>query len=81
MSKNVIRLSEASVGKEYVIERVEGHGLFKRRLLDMGLVPGEKVKVVRVAPLGDPIDLVTRGFDVSVRKSEASLVWVRGVEG
>ncbi|MCD6368292.1 MAG: FeoA domain-containing protein [Thermoproteales archaeon] len=59
--------------------RVEGRGFVKRRMLDMGLTPGVKVKIVRVAPLGDPLDIVVRGYNLSIRKNEASLVIVREV--
>ncbi|RLE63629.1 MAG: ferrous iron transport protein A [Thermoprotei archaeon] len=67
------------MNKVYEIVRVEGRGFVKRRMLDMGLTPGVKVKIVRVAPLGDPLDIVVRGYNLSIRKNEASLVIVREV--
>ena len=72
-----LRLSEASIGKTYQIERIEGSGFVRRRLIDMGLVPGTKVKIVGTAPLGDPINLVAKGYNLTIRKSEASMIIVK----
>jgi ferrous iron transport protein A len=63
-------------GQTGVVVRVEGKGPARRRMLDMGLAPGAEVKVVRVAPLGDPIEFEVRGYSLSLRKSEASTVIV-----
>ncbi|MEA3408281.1 MAG: FeoA domain-containing protein [Chloroflexota bacterium] len=59
-------------GQEGIVIRVGGKGPARRRMMDMGLVPGAEVKVVRVAPLGDPIEFEVRGYSLSLRKSEAS---------
>ena len=74
-----IRLSNAEIGKTYIIVGIEGKGFIKRRLLDMGILPGLKIKVMRVAPLRDPIEVSVRGIPVSVRKSEARYVLVKEV--
>lgn len=58
------------------ILRVEGVRSVVRRLMELGLVPGTDVQVVRAAPLGDPIELVVRGVHLSVRRSEARLIYV-----
>jgi len=71
-----VRLSELSLGKEAVVVRIEGDPLLKRRLRDMGLIKGEKVKVEHVAPLGDPIDIIVKGTHISLRRSEAEKIEV-----
>ncbi|MHA1860487.1 MAG: FeoA family protein [Candidatus Asgardarchaeia archaeon] len=75
-----LRLSEASIGRTYQVERIEGSGFIRRRIIDMGLVPGTEVKIVGTAPLGDPINLVARGYNLTIRKNEASMVIVRVVD-
>ena len=73
------RLAEAEVGKTYEIVRLEGFGAVWRRIMDMGLVPKTKVKLINVAPLGDPLDLEVKGFNLSIRKNEASAIIVKEV--
>jgi ferrous iron transport protein A len=63
--------------KAVVVEAVEGDRPFRRRIMEMGLVPGTKVRVVAVAPLGDPLTLELRASTLSIRKREAELVRVR----
>ncbi len=72
-----LRLSEATIGKTYQVERIEGSGFIRRRIIDMGLIPGTKIKVVGTAPLGDPIDIIARGYNLTIRKSEASKIIVK----
>jgi len=74
-------LAEAKVGETYEIVSVNGEGFIRRRILDLGLTVGSKVKVVATAPLGDPIDIEVKGFNLSIRRNEASAVKVRPVEG
>jgi DtxR family Mn-dependent transcriptional regulator len=69
-------LHELSVGQRGVVVRVGGQGPAKRRMMDMGLVPGTEVKVVRVAPLGDPVEFEVKGYSLSLRKSEARNITV-----
>jgi len=71
------RLSELKPG---IILRVEGSGATKRRILDMGLVRGTEIKVIRRAPLGDPVEFLLKGYNLSLRKSEGDNVYVRVVE-
>jgi DtxR family Mn-dependent transcriptional regulator len=66
-----IPLHELGVGQRGVVVRVGGKGPARRRMMDMGLVPGTEVKVVRVAPLGDPVEFEVKGYSLSLRKSEA----------
>lgn len=71
-----VSLDKLSAGQQGVVVRVGGKGPAKRRMMDMGLVPGSKVKVVRVAPLGDPIEFEVKGYNLSLRKSEAREITV-----
>jgi DtxR family Mn-dependent transcriptional regulator len=66
-----IPLHELGVGQRGVVVHVGGKGPARRRMMDMGLVPGTEVKVVRVAPLGDPVEFELKGYSLSLRKSEA----------
>jgi Fe2+ transport system protein FeoA len=66
-----IPLHELGVGQRGVVVRVGGKGPARRRMMDMGVVPGTEVKVVRVAPLGDPVEFELKGYSLSLRKSEA----------
>ncbi len=67
-------LAEARLGELLTIEGIGGRGAFRRRLLEMGLLPGTPVTVKSVAPLGDPIELLVRGASLSIRKEEAATV-------
>jgi Fe2+ transport system protein FeoA len=64
--------------KFVVVESVGGERAFRRRIMEMGLVPGTQVRVLAVAPLGDPLTLELRASKLSIRKREAALVTVRG---
>jgi Fe2+ transport system protein FeoA len=70
-------LSEIPLGQVVQITRIGGEGSFRRRLLELGLVPGTRVELVRVAPLGDPVELLVRGASLSIRKAEASAIEVQ----
>jgi ferrous iron transport protein A len=67
-------LSELAVGEKGKIVRVEGGGGIGRRITDMGAVPGTGVEVVRVAPLGDPIEVKLKNYNLSLRKTEAQRI-------
>jgi Fe2+ transport system protein FeoA len=69
-------LSELRVGQSAVIERLGGERTFRRRLMELGLVPGTRVELVGIAPLGDPLKLIVRGCVLSIRRAEASHVLV-----
>ena len=71
-----VSLDKLSPGQQGVVVRVGGKGPARRRMMDMGLVPGSEVKVVRVAPLGDPIEFEVKGYSLSLRKSEAREITV-----
>ena len=65
-------LDKLAVGKSGTITAVNGQGPLRLRLLDMGLIPKTKVTVVKVAPMGDPIEIRIRGYELTIRKEEAS---------
>lgn len=69
-------LKEVKIGQSAVIKRLHGEGALKRRIMDMGLTKGTEVFVRKVAPLGDPMELTVRGYELSVRKSDAELIEV-----
>ena len=71
-----VSLDQLNAGEEGVVVNVHGSGQIKRRLMDMGLTKGTAVKVVKLAPLGDPIELRVRGYELSLRKSESEMVVV-----
>ena len=67
-------LAQLPVGKEGVIEAVGGAGNLRCRFLDMGLIPGTKVKVLKMAPMGDPIQIHLRGYDITIRKEDGDKI-------
>ena len=69
-------LSELKRGEKGRIVKISGTGGIHRRLLDMGLVPGSEIEMERVAPLGDPIEVKVKGYNLSLRKEEASSIQV-----
>jgi ferrous iron transport protein A len=71
-----VTLSELKPGEKGRITAVAGAGPLKRRLMDMGLLPGQEVKVEKVAPLGDPIEVTIRSYALSLRRQEAEGVRV-----
>ena len=73
-------LGQLPVGKEAVIRAVGGEGMLRCRLLDMGLIPRTKVKVVKMAPMGDPIELWLRGYSLTLRLEDAEKIEVEVME-
>ena len=69
-------LRELALKKSAKIVRVHGEGALKRRLMDMGLTRGTTVTVKKVAPLGDPIEVTVRGYELSIRKADAEMIEV-----
>jgi Fe2+ transport system protein FeoA len=70
------RLDELKVGETGQIKKVDGEGRLRRRLFDMGVTPGAIVNVRKLAPLGDPIEVTLRGYELTLRKVEANLIEV-----
>ncbi len=69
-------LKDAKVGETVTVARLNGTGPVKRRIMDMGITKGVQIYVRKVAPLGDPMELNVRGYELSVRKSDAEMVEV-----
>lgn len=69
-------LSEVSSGSSVIIKSIHGRGAIRQRILDMGMTPGTEVYVRKVAPLGDPMELTVRGYELTLRKSEAETIEV-----
>lgn len=70
-------LDEIAIGQEAVITKVEGEVELRCRLLDMGLIPRTKVKVRKMAPMGDPIEIQLRGYELTIRKEDAQKIEVQ----
>ncbi len=75
-----MNLAQTRIGQVVTVSHVAGEGSFRRRLMELGLVPGTQIEVVGVAPLGDPLELLVRGGSLSIRKSEAEGVAVSVAE-
>ena len=67
-------LSDFAIGETGVVKAVGGEGKIKRRLFDMGITPGAEVLLRKKAPLGDPIEITIRGYELTLRKTEAQFV-------
>lgn len=70
-------LKEAKVGARVKVARLNGEGAVKRRIMDMGITKGVEVYVRKVAPLGDPIEVTVRGYELSLRKADAEMIEVQ----
>ena len=68
------KLSEFNIGETGQITNVEGEGRIRRRLFDMGITPGADIYLRKKAPLGDPIEITIRGYELTLRKDEAMLI-------
>lgn len=69
-------LKDVQVGETVTVAKLHGEGPVKRRIMDMGLTKGTKVYVRKVAPLGDPMELTVRNYELSVRKTDAEMIEV-----
>lgn len=70
-------LKDVNVKETVTVEKINGSGAIKRRIMDMGLTKGTVVYVRKVAPLGDPIELTVRGYELSIRKADAEMIDVK----
>lgn len=70
-------LGDAKVGSTVVVTKIEGDSAYKRRIMDMGITKGSELYIRKVAPLGDPVEITVRGYEVSVRKNDAQCVQVK----
>ena len=71
-------LKDVACGQTVQVKKLSGEGPVKRRIMDMGITKGTSVYVRKVAPLGDPIEVTVRGFELSLRKADASSIIVEG---
>ena len=69
-------LKEIKVGQSAIIKKIHGDGALKRRIMDMGITKGVEVYIRKVAPLGDPVEIPVRGYELSIRKADAELIEV-----
>ena len=69
-------LRQATVGQTVKVVKLHGEGAVKRRIMDMGLTKGVEVYIRKVAPLGDPIEVTVRGYELSLRKADAEMIEV-----
>ena len=69
-------LKEVTIGSSAKVVKLHGEGAVKRRLMDMGITKGVEVYVRKVAPLGDPIEVTVRGYELSIRKDDAAMIEV-----
>ena len=70
-------LREVKTGQTVTVEKLLGEGAVKRRIMDMGITKGVEIYVRKVAPLGDPVEITVRGYELSVRKADAEMVEVQ----
>lgn len=71
MEPKVRTLKEAKIGETVTVQKLTGEGALKRRIMDMGITKGTQILIRKVAPLGDPIEVNLRGYELSIRKAEA----------
>ena len=67
-------LKNAKVGQTVKVKKLNGEGAVKRRIMDMGITKGTEVYIRKVAPLGDPIEVTVRGYELSLRKADAEMI-------
>lgn len=67
-------LKDAKIGSTVTVKKLHGEGAVKRRIMDMGITKGAEVYVRKVAPLGDPIEVTVRGYELSLRKADAEMI-------
>ena len=70
-------LRQAKIGETVTVVKLHGEGAVKRRIMDMGLTRGVEFNVRKVAPLGDPVEITVRGYELSIRKADADMIEVQ----
>ncbi len=70
-------LRQAKVGQTVKVVKLHGEGAVKRRIMDMGITKGVEVYIRKVAPLGDPVEVTVRGYELSIRKADAEMIEIR----
>lgn len=74
-------LKDAKVGQTYKVVKLHGQGAIKRRIMDMGITKGVYIYIRKFAPLGDPMELQVRGYELSLRKADADMIEVEQIKG
>ncbi|MEF9921405.1 MAG: ferrous iron transport protein A [Anaerovoracaceae bacterium] len=73
-------LKYVKVGDTVTVEKVFGQGPLKRRIMDMGITPGTKLRLRKMAPLGDPMEITVRGYELTLRKADADMIQIKEME-
>ena len=76
----VKKMNNLKVGETGKVKKIEGDDSLRRRLLDMGIIPGAKVEIIKIAPLGDPVEIKVRGYHLTLRKEEALQISLEVIE-
>ena len=69
-------LGDAAVGSTVIVAKITGDAAYKRRIMDMGITKGSELYIRKVAPLGDPVEITVRGYELSLRKEDAQMIEV-----
>ena len=72
-------LKEAAIGSTVIVRKINGEGAIKRRIMDMGITKKTEIFIRKVAPLGDPLELTLRGYELSLRKADAEMIEVEEI--
>ena len=70
-------LGDAAVGSTVIVAKIDGDGAYKRRIMDMGITKNVELYIRKVAPLGDPVEVTVRGYELSLRKADAEMIEVQ----
>ncbi len=70
-------LRDVQVGQTVTVAKITGEGAVKRRIMDMGITKGVEIYVRKIAPLGDPVEITVRGYELSVRKADAEMIQIQ----
>lgn len=79
MTDENMTLRHAQVGKYYIVKKIQGSGPLKRRIMDMGVTKGSELYIRKVAPLGDPVQINIRNYELSIRREDADLILVEEI--
>ena len=69
-----MKLKNAAIGSTVTVKKLNGEGAVKRRIMDMGITKGTEIYIRKVAPLGDPVEVTVRGYELSLRKADAEMI-------
>ena len=75
--KSMKTLKDAKIGQNVIVVKLHGEGAVRRRIMDMGITKNVEIHIRKVAPLGDPIEINVRGYELSLRKADAEMIAVR----